>query len=40
MVMGNATPGLKRLAARIAPDNDQDGVAAVLAELFSLKLEE
>ena len=40
VAMGNATPGLKRLAARIAPDNDQDGVAAVLAELFSLKLEE
>ena len=40
VAMGNATPGLKRLAARIAPDNDQDGVAAVLAELFGLKLEE
>lgn len=40
VAMENATPDLKRLASRIAPTNDQDGVAVVLAELFDLSLDD
>lgn len=40
VAMENATPALKQLATRIAPSNDQDGVALVLADLFDLNLEE
>lgn len=36
IAMGNASEEIKSVAARIAPDNDSDGLAAVLAELFGL----
>ena len=34
VAMGNAVPAVKAAASRIAPTNDEDGVAAVLEELF------
>ena len=34
--MANAPPSVLDLADHVAPGNDEDGVAAVLAELFSL----
>jgi len=36
VAMGNACPEVKSLAWRIAPTNDEDGVAQVLVELFGL----
>ena len=33
VVMGNAHPGLLDLGYRIAPTNDEDGVAHILAEI-------
>ena len=36
VAVGNARPEVKSLAWRIAPTNDEDGVARVLAELFGL----
>jgi len=38
VAMGNARPEVKSLAWRIAPTNDEDGVARVLVELFGLEL--
>ena len=32
VAMGNATAEVKRACARVAPDNDHDGAAAVLCE--------
>jgi Cof subfamily protein (haloacid dehalogenase superfamily) len=34
--MGNAHPSVLEVAAHVAPTNDEDGVASVLAELFGL----
>lgn len=34
--MENAHPSVRRVASRIAPPNDQDGVAVTLTELFGL----
>lgn len=36
IAMGNARPEVKELAWRIAPSNEEDGVARMLAELFVL----
>ncbi len=36
VAMGNATPEIKGVAARLAPSNDEDGMAAVLEELLAL----
>jgi hydroxymethylpyrimidine pyrophosphatase-like HAD family hydrolase len=34
--MANAHPTVRRLADHVAPSNEEDGVAAVLADLFGL----
>jgi hydroxymethylpyrimidine pyrophosphatase-like HAD family hydrolase len=34
--MANAHPSVRELAGRVAPSNEDDGVAAVLSELFDL----
>ena len=34
--MANAHPSVRRLAENVAPSNEEDGVAAVLAQLFDL----
>ena len=34
--MANAHPSVLEVAAHVAPTNDEDGVATVLAELFDL----
>jgi hydroxymethylpyrimidine pyrophosphatase-like HAD family hydrolase len=34
--MANAHPMVRELADRVAPSNEEDGVAAVLTELFDL----
>lgn len=36
VAMANAVPEVKRAALRIAPSNDEDGVAAVLEEVFGV----
>ena len=36
--MANAHPSVLALADHVAPPNDEDGVAAVLTELFELSL--
>lgn len=36
VAMGNAHPSLREHADRVAPSNDEDGVASVLEELFGL----
>ena len=36
--MANAHPSVLALADHVAPPNDNDGVAAVLAELFELSV--
>ena len=33
VAMGNATPDARAVAGRIAPSNDEDGIAAVLEDL-------
>jgi hydroxymethylpyrimidine pyrophosphatase-like HAD family hydrolase len=34
--MGNALPEVKAVAWRVAPSNNEEGVARVLAELFGI----
>ncbi len=34
--MGNAHPSVLEVADHVAPTNDEDGVATVLAQLFDL----
>jgi hydroxymethylpyrimidine pyrophosphatase-like HAD family hydrolase len=34
--MANAHPSVRRLAENVAPSNEDDGVAAVLEEIFDL----
>lgn len=36
VAVANAPDEVRRRAGRVAPDNDHDGVARVLAELFAL----
>jgi hydroxymethylpyrimidine pyrophosphatase-like HAD family hydrolase len=37
VAMGNALPEVKAVAGRVAPTNNEEGVARVLAELFGIE---
>ena len=36
VAMGNATPDIKALAKMVVADNDHDGIAEVVAEVFGV----
>lgn len=36
IAMGNATPDIKALAKMVVADNDHDGIAEVVAEVFGV----